>query len=564
MTHDDPDAIELLLVDTDELFRLGMQTWLANRSDVRLVAEVATETEALSVLAEIADGNASVLAIVGEVASRFRLCQILHDRYPEVPVLLRGASLSSAQLTLARQAGVRGFCRLGMPTSELLEAIRQTATGGSYWPEALPVAETVSPPVPPPSIEQTVPPGVQYIDATLRQIDAQLRDLNTSLLDRVVLLGWRRELRAARWLVYQLRGRSHGRSSDSEPVGETVSPTSAVSRWQGATAEGTLVPVRDLQRLLFDTTLSKLQSRLLNLGDRPLEIDILSTEKKRELLATVLRKVDETSIYLYESSLSIEQLERKQSRIALDLWRETMLDFFGKYYTVDVDGQSVELVDVLLQDADVVREAFLDKIPLLSVLFAHLLFRAPLTIDKESFPFGSPEATLRAEYLLQNLLVSVANAVAQPLLNRFAGVDAIEQVFYDRRFLSTRDIERFRNELSWKYRWDKYVGEPKAIYESRFVLFVLAERGIKPIDIYAPRRTELGQLSGVRQAVTVALEGRDAVAPRLRAVVTFVGNGLVYLLTQVVGRGIGLIGRGILENLGGNRSKRPFGSSDSD
>ena len=51
-------------------------------------------------------------------------------------------------------------------------------------------------------------------------------------------------------------------------------------------------------------------------------------------------------------------------------------------------------------------------------------------------------------------------------------------------------------------------------------------------------------------AVTVALEARDAIAPRLRSAVSFVGSGLIYVLTEVIGRGIGLVGRGILKGVG--------------
>jgi hypothetical protein len=116
--------------------------------------------------------------------------------------------------------------------------------------------------------------------------------------------------------------------------------------------------------------------------------------------------------------------------------------------------------------------------------------------------------------------------------------------------ISTREIEKFRNSLSWKYRVKNYITEPKEIFESRYELFVLAPRGVAKVSIYAPRREELVQLSGIPFVVTLALEFRDAIAPRLRAAVAFVGSGVVYVLTQVVGRAIGLIGRGILQGIG--------------
>ncbi|WP_051044147.1 DUF3685 domain-containing protein [Baaleninema simplex] len=593
-THDSEAAIAIVSVDPDKLFQLGLRTWLADVPSVRIAAELETEAETSAYLDARSDENQIDLIVVGDLAEQLRLCQTLRDRTPEVPVLLLSAAPTVARLALARQLGVRGFCRKGTPLSELLDAFEQVASGGFYWQEPpQTVAEvtaerrfassrqSVARTVTSPPLEIPAPPGFRYIDAALRQIGDRLRDPNLTLIDRAVLEGRRRELRAARWIVGQLRSRRSRSTASSQPPQATgnATPEGSAARYEGRSemlasrpeeadalyaGDADFLDSGDVRALVFDATLTKLQSRLLNLSSTPLEIDIFSPEKKRELFATVLRRFDEISLDLQASSVRPEQLPEKRSRVLLDLWQGTTLDFFGRYYTLVIDDRPVELVDILLQDAEVVREAILDKIPQVPELLAHLLFRVPLKVDAQRYEFGSLEATLRAEYLLHNLLVCVANAVVQPLLNNFAYVEAIEQAFYDKRALSTRDIDRFRNELSWKYRWQKYIGEPKAIYESRHPLFVFAERGIKRVDIYTSRRAELTALSGIPQAITVVLEGRDALAPRLRSVVAFVGSGLVYILTQVIGRGIGLIGRGILENLGGVRSRPQAGvSSDS-
>jgi hypothetical protein len=116
--------------------------------------------------------------------------------------------------------------------------------------------------------------------------------------------------------------------------------------------------------------------------------------------------------------------------------------------------------------------------------------------------------------------------------------------------ISTREIERFRNNLSWKYRLNNYVTGATTIFESRYELFVLAPRGIAKISIYAPRSQELAQLTGIPLVVTLLLEFRDAIAPRLQSLLAFLGSGIVFILTQVIGRGLGLIGRGILQGIG--------------
>ncbi|MDX2100271.1 MAG: DUF3685 domain-containing protein, partial [Leptolyngbyaceae cyanobacterium bins.59] len=257
------------------------------------------------------------------------------------------------------------------------------------------------------------------------------------------------------------------------------------------------------------------------------------------------------------SQVNRDQVMEKQSLLLQDLWQAATTDLFGKYYTLEIrEGRSIEIVEALLQDRDAVQREILDKIPLAGELLCHLLFETPLTIDQMTVAAGSPEAMGRAEMLLNHLLLQVGNAVLQPLLNHFADLETIKRNFYNRRLLSTREIERFRNQLSWKYRLERSFQEPKAIFESQYPLFVLTEFGIRQTAIYAHRRAELDQLSGVPLVVTLLLEARDAVAPRVRSAVSFVGSGLIYVLTEVVGRGIGLIGRGILQGLGNVGTRR--------
>ena len=109
---------------------------------------------------------------------------------------------------------------------------------------------------------------------------------------------------------------------------------------------------------------------------------------------------------------------------------------------------------------------------------------------------------------------------------------------------------RSRNELSWRYRIDRYIGEPQAIFESKYRLFMFTVYGIDRITIYAPRPQELAQLAGIPLVVTLALETRDALSPRLKMATTFMGSSIVYLLTEIIGRGIGLIGRGVIKGVG--------------
>jgi len=88
------------------------------------------------------------------------------------------------------------------------------------------------------------------------------------------------------------------------------------------------------------------------------------------------------------------------------------------------------------------------------------------------------------------------------------------------------------------------------MFESEYRLFALTPSGLQIHTVYAPRQAELATLSGVQYALTLALEARDAIAPRVRATLSLAGSTVVFVLTEIIGRGIGLIGRGIVKGVG--------------
>ena len=541
------------------------------------------------------------------------LCRLLKSRYPSLPVLCLGDVSEPVVLAAARQSGADGYCAKSLESDALAAVIRLVASGQSYWSTvAQPVAVAASAQVPAQVPPGTAPQrasswpafrlarfrrrlrlsGIQQIEAVLSEVMVELQNLDLPLLDRAVLAGQARELQAARWLVGGLLATpSLAAESLTRPIPQTrpaseqlaqqpdqrtaalgVSGQSGPSSLQltqtaQASQSGQLLPAGEsleiqqkatqgieIQNLTFEALAAKLQSGLTNLTELPLEIDILREDKKRELLYLAIRKLEDLLSELRYSQLSAEQLPEKRALVLLDLWQAMLVDFFGKYYTLRLRAQNgetdVEVIEVLLRDAAVVQADILDKIPGVNELLLHLLFGLPLSVDSRPYPSGNPESLARAELLLENLVIQLANAVMQPLLNHFASVETIKTSFYDRRLLSSREIERFRNNLSWRYRIERFYREPKNIFESQYKLFTLTGRGIRQTLIYAPRTVELAELSGLPYVLTLLLETRDAVAPRLRATLSFVGNSFVYVLTELVGRGIGLVGKGVLKGLG--------------
>ncbi|MBW4551916.1 MAG: DUF3685 domain-containing protein [Aphanocapsa sp. GSE-SYN-MK-11-07L] len=570
------ESLRILLIDPDPIFCLGLRTCLRQAGVGEIVAEATDGNAALLAIA-----RASAPSAVGQVkpsldliildplvpstaprAGQF-LFQQLKVKFPTLPILLLGEATATESLPLAIAAGVEGYAPSTTPIEQLVAIMRQIARGDRFWTveaQVLPSHPASSPPAQVSTRggqwrHHLLLPGMAQMDSSLAELQAYLGRSQLSILDRLVLEGRCREIGCARWLVQRLLPGSPAQSLSPQPSRAISAPPVVLA----ATPNLPIAPIEftTLKSLLFDATLIKCQTGLPNLSGEAQEIDILRPDKKRELLLVVLRQFEDLLDKLRQSQVTLMQLNDKRSQLLLDLWQAATTDFFGKYYTLPLarPGQppvppEAELVTTLLQGQSLVEAAILDKIPLLIELIEHLLFQLPLPVDNTARPAGSSEALQQAEWLLQNLLVQVANAVVQPLLNRFADVEAIKQNFYDRRVISTREIERFRNALSWKYRYRYLINEPTEMFESQFRLIVLGDRGLEKVGIYIPRDQELRQLGGLRLVVTLALEARDAIAPPLRSTVAWLGRGLIYLLTQVIGRGIGLIGRGILQGIG--------------
>jgi DNA-binding NarL/FixJ family response regulator len=573
-----PNLTRIILIDDDPIFRLGLRTALEAFPDLQVVAEADTGAVALNTLSTLLRQNHVDLVALEMLLghsnpnelSGLPLCQRLKAQYPNLPVLLLTAQSDPVQLVAAKESGIEGYCAKRCSIPQIIQAMRQLVMGQSSWPTL---------PTLPPALTKTVRPpswhsklrshGLRQIEDTLAQVTQQLQNPNLSNLDWLFWSGRRRELLAARWVVNQLLPTDviivEKQPSNASGLPTNLPPAREETSRQLPPTSGT-APTSPLSRIPqqstpFDATVAKLQSGLSNLSGVVLEIDILKTEKRRHLLDVVLQKFKDILEELRLSEVTLEQLPQKRSLILQDLWQVSVTEFLGKYYTLLIENQEIEVVNVVLQYKGIVQYAILDKIPLVVELLSHQLFETPLKIDNVSYPARTPEAISRSEIILQNLIIQVSNAVLQPLLNEFADVEEIKQNFYDRHLISSREITRFRNNLSWKYRLTELLSEPQAIFESRYNLFFLSDTGIKQTSIYAPRREELEQLRGIPVAVTLAYELRDAIAPRLRATVAWVGRGVVYILTQVLGRSIGLVVRGVLQGIGSSIQDTRFGKN---
>ena len=599
--------LQFMLADADPIFRLGLKACLEQMPDLQVIAEADSPAQVLMLLSpptEPVEGEwvtplrasgvnpQSLDLIIVDMGSATDpeanaiLCQQLKARYPDLPLFVLSNTTDPGELTKLWQVGVEGFGGKGsLATPNLIQRCRQASRGQRVWDSApkAQVQMVLQPPSTPPVpsspelsaftlLRQVfMETGLKQLEQTLSRLEER-RQQPLTQWQRTINTGRSRELQTVRWLVRRYLD-NQGDPEETVPAStvdsatpswgdldpwETDNIAAVPSRITEVVDANELVTTPDISTLLIDALLAKLPTSLQNRTQNPLEIDILKIQKKQDLFLIILKRFEGILDELRYSQVTRSQLVSKRSQILQDLWLSTTADFFGKYLTLPLANvaqtsalQDIEIVSALKQDQTPVETEILAKIPLVTELLEHLLFQTPLLVDNTLSAVGSPEAMLQAEALLSNLVVNIANAVIQPLLNRFATNEVIKQSFYDRTLISTREIERFRNALSSHYRLRRLFIEPKEMFESQFGLVVFSESGLQALSVYTSRDQELQQLQGIRFTVTLALEARDAIAPPLRATFTFLGRGVVYILTQVIGRGLGLIGRGILQGVGG-------------
>ncbi|MEL6350289.1 MAG: DUF3685 domain-containing protein [Cyanobacteria bacterium J06627_28] len=636
--------LQLMLIDEDAVFRLGLKVWLEQQGDFTIVAEAGNAADALAgvrsrftayqkalddpalrkkgkpknlplqppidlVLLDLGIGANNPDAMPG-----LTICQQIKADFPQLPVLVLSAQAEPVLQAAAKQVGASAYGTRSMSVRRLAQLIRETAAKANAPQDK--ERETTEQNRTDPSVSSTEPnppnsrrnralsrlnnipgpltamrismrlSGVQQIDKNLFDVNVA-RQQTASWLNQVILDGKKRELTAARWLMSALwrtpkfddeavgggrKGNARGSQSSSTDWlrwaqqggygGSIGDRTAARYLDREALVPGAIAALEsrrttaiqgrpgDVQNAVFEGVFAKLQRPLKNTTEHPLEIDILRPDKKLELLYLVLRQLEELLADLRASQSQPGQLASQSTRVIRDLWDAVNTEFFGKYYTVRVGNVEEEVITLLQREKPIVQAQILDDIPLVPELFGHWLFQEPMMIESVPYVATTPQAIAYSERLLENLMLQVANAVIQPLLNRLADSEPIKKSLYTSRLMSSREIERFRNDLSWRYRVDRLVNEPKAIFESRYNLFILTADGINRTAFYAPRRAELDQLTGIPLVVTLALETRDALSPRVRNVVSFVGSGVVYFLTEVVGRSLGLVGRGIFQGMG--------------
>jgi hypothetical protein len=601
-----PSLLSCLVIEPDASSRWMLSFLLQNVESNGGIAQIAAECESLELGLVRLDALRSTSlpvqvvllgAVLETVDDLAPVVEAIGRFAPEVAIVVLGQLPASAEVV--RALGVSGYWWKGDRPEALLEILR------TLQPEptrAKPSRVVVSPAIAAlgrlsrsANLEDlsgfgSIDPRFLTFDRALAQLDFQLRSQRLNRPKRWFLQGRIRELLAARWVAEQLLQRrdvigSAAQTSRSVRTQGSKAQRLGPQRWvaigavsnrfdetdrfetdrfesdrfDGVQSRSLMRQTDDRLSLLFDQFIVKLDAAstsplggLDNLSPLPLEIDLLSDALKVELLALTAQVLQAETQALRSERLGLSALHDRVPVLLETVWSVVLMQFFtdGLEDSRDLENLQPSRLESLLRSRPMVQQLLLQRIPLVKDWMAYGLLEMPLSLDNQPYAPGTPQADRRALLLLENTVISLANAVLQPLINQLSDVEDVKRRYFHGKYVSSRELARFRNDLSWRYRRDRWLDTPTDIFESQYRLYHLSPQGIAETKLYAPRQRELQSLSGLPLGVTLLLETRDAIAPRLKATFALLGTGVVYFLTEIVGRGIGLVGQGIVKGIG--------------
>ncbi|MBD2664676.1 two-component response regulator [Richelia sinica FACHB-800] len=126
--------IKILLVEDDELFRLGLRVRLQQETGLEIIAE-AEDGETAIELVNQHPVDVVLLDVGLPGVGGIEACQQIKQRSPQLPILVLTSHSQQSLIAKLIAAGAQGYCLKGIAAEKLILALRSVASGASWWDE---------------------------------------------------------------------------------------------------------------------------------------------------------------------------------------------------------------------------------------------------------------------------------------------------------------------------------------------------------------------------------------------------------------------------------------------
>jgi two-component system, NarL family, response regulator len=126
------NPVRILLVEDDELFRLGLRMRLQQEPSLTIAAEAEDGESAVVIVNE--QPIDLVLMDVGLPGiGGIEACRQIKQQHPALPILVLTSHTQKSLIARLIEAGAQGYCLKGIAAETLVLALRSVAAGASWW-----------------------------------------------------------------------------------------------------------------------------------------------------------------------------------------------------------------------------------------------------------------------------------------------------------------------------------------------------------------------------------------------------------------------------------------------
>ena len=392
--------------------------------------------------------------------------------------------------------------------------------------------------------------GIEQIDYDLKAIQLIVEQSSINSIMSVILLGRKRELLQAKALLNFLWGQKEVVKESLNKINEYSNNSISKYKTNITLEERTSEAIWQQIKSRIETSIGQ---NISNSTQTIFAIEALKPNLRRKLIKSLLIQLDVVINKLQKSN----NIENKAISLWTDLQTElrqnAVKSFIGDYNQIYLNGLNVLINEELIQNIDFTDVD--DELPEPIAMIDPIINNNPFHYNGILLPPDDPRAILHLEKLFNNWLIRTSELLASELINSCSKWPELRAYLLNEALISTRELERLRNQLNSQNQIQNIINRPIRLYESKRLFYTLNEGRIELLTITESRDNELRSLGWWQQQIALLIEARDAIAPQIQAIVKYIGDLMVIILTKVIGRAIGLVGKGIAQGMGRTLSK---------
>ena len=393
--------------------------------------------------------------------------------------------------------------------------------------------------------------GLKQIDLEINTIIKYLNKDLTPNIYKFILKGRLRELITAKSLLIFLWGNSLDMNID-ETIRDNLGNEKQIDQDTVFIKEKNNLEIWDL---IFNRLIEKYTNKSIELCLNKSTL-IISGLKKEFISRSIFNTLNELNnlVKNIKENYSDEEYKENLDDLIYQLKKNTLLNIIDSYTRIKKNGVLISINDFIFSQLENMTNVDDFESHDISTIIEPIIKNEPLYHNGKIMPLYETESFKTFESIISNWVLRTSNLMAADIFNYCSGWPELRNLFINPKLQSTRNFERFRNNINNYDRWHNNFYMPVYLYESKREYIDIVDNNFIRYFKNENREKDIDKLTWLQKQITLLVEIRDAISPQLEIATKYIGNIFVTILTKVVGKAIGLVGKGILQGLGRSKS----------